>query len=134
MSAFDKAVAKPIQPQQNGDVAECVDQLLPSNEGASNLERGVTLFGNVDGKPEGTREVYSSQSKKWKDFISGFTEQSKPVYTTAVSHATHTLCRHRDYLHLHFDLISTSSGRSLSMENMTSHQPAVMLVSTVLRL
>ena len=127
--AFDKAAVKPIEPQQNNDAVECVDQLLPSNEGTSNVGRGVTIFGDVSGKPEGSGDTHGSQSKKWKDFICGFAEQSKPVYTAAVSHATYTLC-----IDINSHFISTSNGKSLSMENRTSHQLSVMLVSTVLPL
>ena len=86
--AFDKAAVKPIQAQQNDDMVECVDQLLPSNEGASNVGRGVKMFGDVGGKSEGSEDAYVSQSKKWKDFICGFTEQSKPA---AVSHAMYVV-------------------------------------------
>lgn len=75
--AFEKTVVKPVQPQQTGDEGVAMNR-LSAKEGSDNVGREVKMFGSEGGN-DTAREAYGGQSKKWQDFISGFTEQPQQV-------------------------------------------------------
>ena len=95
--AFEKTLAKSVQPQPDR-VKGLVDQLMSTNEGAGNIGRCVTLFGNESDKGVGdTGETYTDQSKKWQDFINGYTQQPQQqvcirVYIATIYHPTYISC------------------------------------------
>lgn len=73
--AFEKTLAKSVQPQPDRGEEGLADQLMSTNEGAENIGRCVTMLGNESDKGGDTRETYTDQSKKWQDFINGCTQQ-----------------------------------------------------------
>lgn len=73
--AFEKTLAKSVQPQPER-VEGLIDQLTSTNEGADNIGRCVTMFGNESDKGAGdTGEAYTDQSKKWQEFINAYAQQ-----------------------------------------------------------
>lgn len=119
--AFEKTLAKSVRPQPDR-VEGLVDQLTSTNEGAHNIGRCVTMFGNDSDKGD-TGETYTDQSKKWQDFINGYTQQPQQQVCIRASIYCYNISSN-----LHFLYNRTSNGRSLSMENwMTSQFSTEML-------